>query len=463
MGECKNCGTPVEKGETCEKCKQHQEYIQHKNEESMFDFEPQQHTYETPKKRQEETSPEPSNETTVESVPTLPIRREAESEDPFLFWEKTERKSFKRPKITWLIAGILVILMSAAFFIYSQITSKDTLYFTLDEKAQLGFVNGAGELVLETEYDGAYLMSQIEPNAGIYGRGPEHLMESYYFNGDLFPVITGEPGEPKSFGFINKEGEWAIEPTFDAARPFYNERALVYTEGAHGFINQEGELVIPPQYRSAKDFKDGYAPVFKDDQWGYIDKSGDMVIDPTLDEAYHFNDGVALVIKNGQYQYIDTNGDQVMGQTFEKGYGFSEGVAPVSVDGQYGYVDKEGTMKIEPQYDRAFPFHDGHATVCIDQKCGVINKGGHMVVDMKFDKISWYVDGLAHAFTGVQHGFIDTEGNWKVDLEGNFVAAFPFYKGVGLTIKRVDNPSRGDGRRNTLEYKNKNGETIHEF
>ncbi|QSS99847.1 WG repeat-containing protein [Pontibacillus sp. ALD_SL1] len=463
MGECKNCGAPIEKGESCEKCTQHQEYIQNKNEESMFDFEPQQHTYETPKKGQEETSPEPSHETTVESVPTIPVRQEAESEDPFLFSEKTERKSFKRPKITWLIAGILIVLMSAAFFIYSQITSKDTLYFTVGNKIELGFINGVGEMVLETDYDSFYPLYNIQQESGINGRGPHHIVKGYHFTEDLYPIMQGDAGETQQYGFINKSGEWVIEPTYEQARAFYGERALVVKNGAAGFINYEGELVIPAQYPSAKDFKEGFAPVYQDNQWGFIDINGDMLIDPAFDEAFHFNEGIALVVKDREYQYINTNGEQVMDRTFEKGYAFSEGLAPVEVDGKFGFIDKEGNMKIDPQYKRAYPFHEGVATVCLDEKCGVINKGGHMVVDAEFEKIGWYVDGLAYAITSEKSGYIDTKGDWKIGFEGRTEYAFPFYEGLGLTVRRVENPSRGDGLTNIFEYRNKNGEIIHQF
>jgi len=57
-----------------------------------------------------------------------------------------------------------------------------------------------------------------------------------------------------NWGFIDTNGNWAIQPEFDKARDFSNGFAAVNKNGQWGFIDQNGNLVIPPQFDSAKDF-----------------------------------------------------------------------------------------------------------------------------------------------------------------------------------------------------------------
>lgn len=461
MGECKRCGSPIEAGDICENCKEEQDYIQRKNEESMFDYEPEQPTYETPKRKREMEEPEPVEEASV----TQPERVEqTEPEDPFLFGEKTESKSkeFKRPKVRWVVSGLLLIVLGAAFLIYIQITSKDTLYFTMDEEGQLQFMNRAGKIVLETDRE---IQPTFPYEEDAKDLGPEHIGKGMQFTGELYPARVPSMEEGPTFGYINKEGEWGIEPSFQQALPFYEGRALVIKDGLRGFINVEGEMVIPADYHNAKDFKEGYAPVMVEGYWGYVNKDGDKVIEPSYEEAYHFNDGVALVKKDRSAYFIDTEGKKIMEKTFPDARAFSEGLAPVRFEEgwSFGYVDEDGNTKIKPQFVNAYPFHDGYATVCPEEnKCGVINKGGHMVVEPEFESIGWFVDGLAFAFTNDRERmvYINTKGEtqFEVDAMGQ---GFPYYNGLVLTIKANENPE--DQNRFFFQYRNKNGEVVHEF
>ena len=56
------------------------------------------------------------------------------------------------------------------------------------------------------------------------------------------------------WGFIDKEGNWFIEPAYEDARSFSNGYAAVCLDGMWGFINLERELCIPCQFTAAKDF-----------------------------------------------------------------------------------------------------------------------------------------------------------------------------------------------------------------
>ena len=56
-----------------------------------------------------------------------------------------------------------------------------------------------------------------------------------------------------------------------------------------GFINKAGEFVINPQFDGAWSFSEGLAWVKIGDKWGFINKAGEFVINPQFDEAYPFS------------------------------------------------------------------------------------------------------------------------------------------------------------------------------
>ena len=88
----------------------------------------------------------------------------------------------------------------------------------LDQK--WGFINTAGEVVIEIKYD----------DAGSFGEG-------------LAPVQVGE-----EWGYINADGEMVIEPQFEDACPFHEGRAMVHgfddnDDWGYHHINTRGEFV----------------------------------------------------------------------------------------------------------------------------------------------------------------------------------------------------------------------------
>ena len=67
---------------------------------------------------------------------------------------------------------------------------------------------------------------------------------------------------------------------------FYaQENALVRQNDKFGYINKTGNFSIEPQYKVAKNFSDGLAAVEKDGKWGFINTKGEMVIAPIYSNA----------------------------------------------------------------------------------------------------------------------------------------------------------------------------------
>ena len=81
-------------------------------------------------------------------------------------------------------------------------------------------------------------------------------------------VFTGCLQETEyNFGYIDKTGNFVIEPQFDNALPFNEDMAAVMLGNSQlalwGYIDLTGERVIDYQYEKVRGFYEGLSPVMK--------------------------------------------------------------------------------------------------------------------------------------------------------------------------------------------------------
>ncbi|CAM4359248.1 WG repeat-containing protein [Kerstersia similis] len=95
-----------------------------------------------------------------------------------------------------------------------------------------------------------------------------------------------------------------------------------------GYIDAQGELAIEPRYEDARPFRHGLAAVRENGLWGYIDKSGQWALPPQWEQAGDFSlAGVAVVRENGRTGLIDTAGASVTPP------GLGRSVSTIELDG----------------------------------------------------------------------------------------------------------------------------------
>ncbi|MCP4589425.1 MAG: WG repeat-containing protein, partial [bacterium] len=93
-------------------------------------------------------------------------------------------------------------------------------------------------------------------------------------------------------GFIDIMGDIVIRPQFARVEDvFYGRLAYASSGGLYGYINREGEWAIQPEFYVVQPFSEGRAPVMIDGKWGYIDETGDVVIPPRYDSVRPFCEG----------------------------------------------------------------------------------------------------------------------------------------------------------------------------
>lgn len=275
---------------------------------------------------------------------------------------------------------------------------------------------------------------------------------------NLFPqgLLAAKQGD--RWGYINKKGEWVIQPAYETAYKFaYNGLAPVQTEGKFGYINTAGEMVIAPAYENAWIFRpNGLAKVMVDGKWGCINEQGEMVIQPVYDEidlyqqtketveemnsyggVYHdklqaiqdmdyeefySHDAESLIVvkKLGRWGYINTKGETVVEPIYQEiGYFAENGLALMERYSWHGYVNKQGEEVISNTLLRAGNFGDNGlawAVPHIFSGFNFINENQEIVFEVGFDGAGEFSSvGLAAVKSGDKWGYINGKGEWAIE------------------------------------------------
>jgi WG containing repeat len=249
------------------------------------------------------------------------------------------------------------------------------------------------------------------------------------------------------WGYIDKTGKIIIQPQYEFADRFTNDRAVVKSGELFGFIDRTGNIVIKPQFYATRGFSDNLAAVFDGYGWGYIDRSGKIVIKPQLYQAEDFQSGIAKVMLSDRETtaWIDANGKVIIGKNsdFDEVWGdFKEGFARIKKGNLYGFIDNRGRVSIKPQYDWAGDFQEGFAQIGVGKKYGYIDRTGKIAIapqllpvmtsygNTKAPSVQAFSEGLA----GVRDQKI---GRWgymnlqtKIVIKPQFIYISPFKDGL---------------------------------
>lgn len=255
-----------------------------------------------------------------------------------------------------------------------------------------GFINRLGEMVIAPQFVYAGKFVQGLANVGLPNPDADQPFVVAYidrrgtwmFNGARFAAaepfsegLAAVSVDGKSYGYINRTGQFVIEPQFAYAEPFREGLAAVQIGEQFGYIDASGQVVIAAQYEFAKPFSEGLAVITLDRKTGYISHQGKVVIEPQFDYGHDFKEGRALVALAGQEHYIDSSGQFLAADlTFTEGQDFSQGLAAVKIEGRFGYLNLDGELVIPPTFTYAGVFDRDIALAQTDDVQGIIDPTG---------------------------------------------------------------------------------------
>ena len=250
-------------------------------------------------------------------------------------------------------------------------------------------------------------------------------------------VTTAGSGQSYRSGYIDREGKIVIPATFESARDFSDDRAVVELPlwNLYGAIDTNGTMVVPAEFSWIGGFSEGLAPARgPDGSIGYIDRQGNWVITPTFASGSGFSEGLAQVdvVREEPWAllsaWIDSSGEVVVGPLeFRNAGPFTEGVARVRSDEGWALIDREGNT-LADGYDTMFATQDGLIPVREGEKWGFIDIDGKEAVPPKYMGALPFSEGLAPVKASRGWSFIDTSD--ATIIAGPFEAAYPFAEGL---------------------------------
>jgi len=251
---------------------------------------------------------------------------------------------------------------------------------------------------------------------------------------ELIPVKAGE-----KWGYINKKGEYKINPQFNDAQFFRDGLArVVSVDGKVGYITEDGKYKIPSKFKDGTPFREGLAFVVSDG--GYptcIDKSGETKFQlKQAKYAFWFSEGLAMFqTSDSKFGFVDELGKVVVNPQFEFARPFNEGYAAVCQNKKWGFIDKTGKIIINPQFDGVMDFHNGKAAFHNGKQCGFVDNKGSYVINPQFDYTMSISEGMATIYSGKLFGYIGEDG--KIMINPQFEEALSFKNNLAL-IKQSD-------------------------
>ena len=221
----------------------------------------------------------------------------------------------------------------------------------IQDKDLYGYINRNGDFIIPPKFVDAGDFS--EARAVVSTSGP---CSTWLNGGYELPILMGRGhsgNSPKcSYEYLDESGHIFTNGQYEHARPFREGLAVVKQRGSFGFIDKQGDWAIEPRFNAAGSFSEGLASVQdKNGLWGFIDRNGSWVIEAKYRFAESFHEGVVIVTKDPESSmYLDHSGKPAFPGAYTAASPFHKGLAHVQLKSDststqhYAYIDKTGRI-----------------------------------------------------------------------------------------------------------------------
>lgn len=163
--------------------------------------------------------------------------------------------------------------------------------------------------------------------------------------------------------------------------------APVKFDGKYGFIEKNGNWYLEPKFDSISSFTKGFADSYENGKFGIINTKGKLVIPHKYDFIGIQNDNRFLILQNDKYNFVDLKGKLISTEFYDDAEDFSNRLAPIkfSENGKWGYIDENGILKTDTIFDYVYDFDKRKAKVEIGNERFIINRKGKIIDTIKTD------------------------------------------------------------------------------
>ncbi|MFT7612451.1 MAG: hypothetical protein ACI9J3_001414 [Parvicellaceae bacterium] len=257
------------------------------------------------------------------------------------------------------------------------------------ENGAMGFIDRAGNEVVECKYRGSVLFYEGLCCVSLYGK------------------------EEGDYGFIDTSGKVIIPLTSKqgGTSSFHNGFCRSMDGGRTVLINRNGKVVFRPKHGSFQGFNMGRGAVSTKRPmggWGFINWKNEMVFGGDYDHVNSFDDdGYATVEKDGLVGLVDTMGVLILPMKYrsislnctDAGYYCavypSEGYGPIMNAKKDYFLKNFEPLPIKVKY---LGMADGGSLIMyadLNGKIGFLNRKGEIVIPATYNNLSGFSEGLA--------------------------------------------------------------------
>lgn len=177
---------------------------------------------------------------------------------------------------------------------------------------------------------------------------------------------------PDKVGFINPQGNFAIQPQFEAVSEFNYCIAAAKKQGKWGLINTKGNFLLPPQFEYQPTYL-GYNVVKVQAER----KTIHVDLEPIVDGVPHKYQGTHIASRYGlmnlEGEWISPPDKDYISDTFR------EGLLLFVQKGKSGFLNPSGQIVIEAKFEQATSFYNGRSKVRFNGKEHYIDRTGKVV------------------------------------------------------------------------------------
>ena len=289
-----------------------------------------------------------------------------------------------------------------------------------------------------------------EPTKTIENLSSHIFDEAAMFNPYGYAVVGEKKDGVMKYGMIGEDGNYVIQPEYDAYRTAKSEIMFYATEldngytwlqkdGLWGFVNDKCEWVLNPVYEDCSCFSSiGLAGFQKDGKWGFVSTDAKVVVEPTYDEVYMFErKDYVQVKKDGLWGLIDKTGNEVLAPLS------SSHIATEGCYDERGYWEVEGDVEL--------------AVITTDQGLSqLITMDGRVIYE---DTEYWrcYIENT-RIFYGdspkLGNGYFNIEGELMIPLADNEYGYDFSEGGIAVVVSTIDDVT------STCRFIDENGNTL---
>ena len=241
-----------------------------------------------------------------------------------------------------------------------------------------------------------------------------------------YKLISGQ----KKYGYINRAGDFVIQPQYHFGGDFSEGFAIVNDGNVYKVLNQTGDVIFQNE-GVIEPFQNGMAVYIdqKTYKMGYIDTTGNVVIKPTFLIATPFGADDTAIVSNTTdvLTVIDKNGKAIkeieLSSEYTGLYDIKDGYALFisgGLDGsKLGVVSLNGQLVIPPEYNGIINLGNGKFAVndptgefydVLDTPSAIFDKSGNKLTDYIYFDVKPYIGDYASANDGTQTFFIGRDG-----------------------------------------------------